>query len=56
MHCETCKYFNVVETECRRYAPQPAKDRAHGRWPAVAAEDWCGEYVARRAAPKKKAA
>jgi len=46
MTCSNCKFFNVAQTECRRYAPSPAETDMKAQWPTVASEDWCGEFVA----------
>jgi len=44
MHCQTCAFFNDSDSECRRYAPQPAEGEKKASWPTVAATDWCGEF------------
>ncbi|MGB7406828.1 MAG: hypothetical protein WA906_14165 [Pacificimonas sp.] len=44
MSCSNCQFFNSSETECRRYAPQPAADDKKAHWPTVSASDWCGEF------------
>lgn len=46
MKCADCKFFNTSQSECRRYAPSPSENGASASWPNVAAEDWCGEFVA----------
>jgi hypothetical protein len=55
-HCESCAYYDehhsnsgkatmAAEGLCRFNPPvsQPAPD-AHGLWPVVSKEDWCGHY------------
>lgn len=44
MHCQTCAFYKEQDSECRRYAPQPAENEKKAAWPTVAATDWCGEY------------
>ena len=49
MHCSDCRFWFSAESQCRRYAPQPAASAGTtggtpARWPAVAADDWCGEF------------
>lgn len=46
MQCSNCRFFNVGETQCRRYAPQPATTGGKAEWPTVSASEWCGEYAA----------
>ncbi len=46
MHCENCKFFQTMASECRRYAPSPAEGDKKAHWPNVARDDWCGEFVA----------
>lgn len=46
MNCASCKFFADAKNECRRYAPSPAEGDNKAHWPSVAADDWCGEYVA----------
>ncbi|MEM9840323.1 MAG: hypothetical protein AAF830_14360 [Pseudomonadota bacterium] len=52
MSCKTCAFFNDNDSECRRYAPQPAGEDKKASWPSVAATDWCGEYQAESDAKK----
>ncbi len=54
-HCESCTYFDghhanagkaAVDAGLCRYNPpvsQPGPD-AHGLWPVVGKEDWCGHF------------
>jgi hypothetical protein len=49
--CETCKYCVVNERIlfiCRRYAPRiihgMGAEWSDDKFPAVAPDDWCGEY------------
>ncbi len=52
-HCESCAFYDDHNTGkqatdeglCRFNPPvsQPAPD-AHGLWPVVGKEDWCGHY------------
>jgi len=49
MECASCKFFNMSQNECRRYAPTPSENDTKAQWPNVAAQDWCGEFVARGA-------
>lgn len=55
--CEHCAFFNqIINTgrgECRRHAPRPYTERDEdtpeyqllwGTWPAVANDEWCGEF------------
>ena len=53
MTCGECRFWFSQETQCRRYAPQPADQPPavgaapaplEARWPAVKARDWCGEF------------
>ena len=53
MHCKTCAFYNQGDSECRRYAPQPASGEKKASWPTVAASDWCGEYKEDAAKVKK---
>ncbi|MBU1605685.1 MAG: hypothetical protein KKD08_02595 [Alphaproteobacteria bacterium] len=46
MHCENCKFYQAMSSECRRYAPSPAEGDKKAHWPNVAQDDWCGEFVA----------
>ncbi|MEO1041389.1 MAG: hypothetical protein AAFX52_03785 [Pseudomonadota bacterium] len=46
MNCQSCAFFNTTDSECRRYAPQPAEGEKKASWPTVAATDWCGEFEA----------
>jgi hypothetical protein len=45
MQCSKCKFFQTLESECRRYAPSPAEGDKKAHWPTVAANDWYGEFV-----------
>jgi hypothetical protein len=51
MQCNTCRFFQASQAQCRRYAPQPTADAKNAHWPVVSANDWCGEYQ-----PSEKAA
>jgi hypothetical protein len=55
--CETCSFFSAAEKECRIRAPNviPVSVRQESpailpivygqtKWPAVTANDWCGEW------------
>ena len=54
-HCESCAFYDEHHTNtgkqaadeglCRFNPPvsQPAPD-AHGLWPVVGKQDWCGHY------------
>ena len=54
-HCESCAFYDERHTNtgkqasdeglCRFNPPvsQPAPD-AHGLWPVVGKQDWCGHY------------
>ena len=51
-HCESCAYFDDHASKvtadaglCRFNPPvsQPGPD-AHGLWPVVGKEDWCGHF------------
>lgn len=46
MNCGSCTFFADGQNECRRYAPSPAEGSNKAHWPSVAADDWCGEFVA----------
>ena len=46
MQCSNCKFFNSSQSECRRYAPSPSETDMTAQWPNVAAQDWCGEFIA----------
>ena len=55
-HCDSCVYFDdhagngaaaVSDAGLCRFNPpvsQPGPD-AHGLWPVVTVEDWCGHYT-----------
>lgn len=56
--CENCRFYRELmidqEGECRRYALSPTRmqfgprrnrhDDYRPEWPAVSADDWCGEF------------
>jgi hypothetical protein len=48
INCENCKYSAKVKgeftsiTECRKYAPRVSSSER--TFPAVWANDWCGEF------------
>ena len=51
MQCSDCRYWFTAQSQCRRYAPQPAANGSasasssgSAHWPSVAADDWCGEF------------
>jgi len=52
MRCDECKFYKCIiehamrgnHGECRRHAPLPQND-SEAQWPAVSADDWCGEHV-----------
>lgn len=56
MKCQDCKFMQADKTECRRYAPQPSDDSATAKWPTVALDDWCGEFVSKKDEEAAKAA
>lgn len=45
-NCQACAHFANSDSECRRYAPQPAEAHGKAQWPTVSAQDWCGEFKA----------
>jgi hypothetical protein len=58
--CSTCRFFgppgsvvdwktmdNVAKAECHRYPPRVSE---HERYPLVRAEEWCGEFEAKKGA------
>lgn len=46
--CGNCRYWHFQKRDCRRHAPQPShKAWREAWWPAVAIDDWCGEWVER---------
>jgi|688.fasta_scaffold94626_5 hypothetical protein len=50
--CSGCRYFFPDQHDlgqCRRNPPQIGP--RGGQWPTVAADDWCGEWVAREGRP-----
>lgn len=55
--CETCRFFwqrKFTGNYCRRFPPNAAGDPLQAdvrqtRWPAVAYDDWCGEWRAHSA-------
>lgn len=50
--CENCRYYFFGF--CRRYPPtvfvdpESQEDETLSQWPAVEAEDWCGEHQFRQ--------
>lgn len=45
--CSTCRFWVAIDGthgECRRRSPQFIADKLQGRWPTVAADEWCGSY------------
>lgn len=43
--CETCRYYNPGELECRRHAPV-FNDACGAIWPQdIKHDDWCGEHT-----------
>jgi len=46
MRCTNCKFFDEVNGwgRCRRYAPRPSATTDNFIWPAVGADDWCGDF------------
>jgi hypothetical protein len=49
--CGACRYVYGPEEGsttrlCRRYPPVAMSESGHSAFPAVAADDWCGEYQA----------
>jgi len=55
--CESCTYWKATsskEGECRRHAPQTiaftvdSDVKFESRFPATQAQDWCGDYSAKK--------
>ncbi len=46
-YCQTCRFWHANLSECRRYAPDPAKPGK--RFPRTAVMCWCGDYKRKRA-------
>ncbi|WP_142863196.1 hypothetical protein [Methylosinus sporium] len=49
MHCGDCRFWHQPAAQCRRNAPLPMRGAGQQgntdtAWPAVAADEWCGEY------------
>lgn len=55
-HCETCRFFDDHKVNggsamsdaglCRFNPPVSQPDaQAHGLWPVVASQDWCGHFT-----------
>ncbi len=49
--CDTCKFYEPEEEQCRRNAPLPSDSGHVAIWPHVSEDDWCGEYTRRPANP-----
>ena len=46
--CDNCRYLYPNTGSCHRNAPRPShKEDRDAWWPAVAGDDWCGEWVQR---------
>lgn len=51
-NCNECQHFSAINQQCRRNPPLPVilgadangQPMVAGMWPAVRAEDWCGEF------------
>lgn len=42
--CETCRFWDPTQLDCRRYAPRPHHKTTDFIWPTTFADDWCGEW------------
>ena len=54
--CESCEYFDdrseTHASACCRINPPTCSSDSVGRWPTVERDDWCGKFVASKAAIK----
>ena len=42
--CEVCRYYNKLDSTCRRHAPVLDSEKRERAWPWVPPDEWCGDF------------